>query len=366
MDLPGNETMTADGGKSIQDRFLALCREEGARVVEAVPVTARLAVFPQMNYTDEALRIIRERIQAEQRAALMNFPRAGILDDFIVSLDIPELWVICRGFFEYQLQARGCPDRYRGRRIVEIGHPFAKHPLFPEIRAEYLLAVPTVFSFPHEEDKWTFLENVLALLDAIPPGETVLYKEHNGQKFDILAPLSARQQRVVAWLNRLPFSLTARLLKRVARKKTGSWSERAGRFYTWCLAARIRRRTVRLSERTPHSFLAMEVFLPGIEKGVIGGLSNSIWQALYYEIPFYNCVDIETQRRDAPDRLYSQDAKNQLELNLRYFLVPGCRGKLEFDPAHFDIVDSACRGADLVEIAKARIIEAAGTSAGRV
>jgi hypothetical protein len=108
------------------------------------------------------------------------------------------------------------------------------------------------------------------------------------------------------------------------------------------------------------------VFLPGIEKGVIGGLSNSIWQALYYEIPFYNCVDIETQRRDAPDRLYSQDAKNQLELNLRYFLVPGCRGKLEFDPAHFDIVDSACRGADLVEIAKARIIEAAGTSAGRV
>jgi hypothetical protein len=100
----------------------------------------------------------------------------------------------------------------------------------------------------------------------------------------------------------------------------------------------------------------MEAFLPGVRKGVIGGLSNTIWGALFFSLPFYNCVDIEDQDRHTKNKLYNKDPSHLLDLNLRFFNVPYCKAKLKFDPKHFDIIDESTRQGDLLKELKSEII----------
>jgi hypothetical protein len=63
-----------------------------------------------------------------------------------------------------------------------------------------------------------------------------------------------------------------------------------GKLYTALLYEKIMHRVVPMERLTRHHNFAMEAFLPGVRKGVIGGLSNTIWGALFFSLPFYNCV----------------------------------------------------------------------------
>ena len=104
-----------------------------------------------------------------------------------------------------------------------------------------------------------------------------------------------------------------------------------------------------LSNITKYSLFAVEAFLPNVKKGVIGGLSNTIWGSLYHQIPFYNAVDMNRQDRFGSDRLYgTKDTTNHIDLNLKYFYIPFCEKRLEFDSNHFSIVHDSTRQADLL------------------
>ncbi len=350
LELPLNERMIQDDSKkTIQEKFLELCSKYGATILNDQYVDAKLTIFPQMKYLPESKQLINKYISTRKKTTLMNFPRAGVEDEFIFDFDISTLFVINRAFFDFQLLNRKCVDKYKGRTLIEIGHPFIKHPLFPDFKGDYMIAIPTVLSFPHEKDKWQFFETVLSLFEKIPKNDTIIYKEHNGQKSDTMAPLTKRQEFLMNLLSLMPYKIISRLLKKIAKSDLGIWSNRAARFYTYYLYNRINKRVTPLSKLNPNHYLALEVFLPGIRKGVIGGLSNSIWQTLYYKLPFYNCVDIESQQRNASDKLYTQDAKKQLEFNLQFFFVPYCKGNLDFDSKYFKIVSDECRNADFVE-----------------
>ena len=109
---------------------------------------------------------------------------------------------------------------------------------------------------------------------------------------------------------------------------------------------------------TGHHYCAMEAFLPGVKKGVIGGLSNTIWSALYFHLPFYNCVDINRQRRETADALYNKDPSKLLDLNLRFFHVPYCGGDLSFDTKYFHVIDDSSRDADLLAVLRRDLLAA--------
>jgi hypothetical protein len=114
-----------------------------------------------------------------------------------------------------------------------------------------------------------------------------------------------------------------------------------------------------MDEATPDHHFAMEAFLPGVKKGVVGGLSNTIWGTLYFRLPFYNCVDIERQDRRSGKRLYNKDPSQLLDLNLEFFNVPYCGGRLDFDPRYFDIIAESTREADLIGALRAELGSAA-------
>lgn len=60
-------------------------------------------------------------------------------------------------------------------------------------------------------------------------------------------------------------------------------------------------------------------------------------------------MDILAQDRNAGNKLYKRDPTKYLDLNLKFFSVPFCRGKLEFDPKYFEIVEESCRQGDIIK-----------------
>ena len=220
--------------------------------------------------------------------------------------------------------------------------------------------MPTPFSFPHEEDKWSFLETALALFKQIPDGARVVHKPHNGMERDQFA--STRLRSLLRALGP-----AAGLLKWL-RPFLSPVPNRPGprrilaRLYTALLYERLLARTTPMEKATRFDQMAMEVFLPSVRKGVIGGLSNTIWGTLYFRLPFFNCVDLSIQNRGDANRLYGRkDPSQLLDLNLRYFAVPYCESKLAFDPAWFDLIPEACRKGDLIATLRADVKAALAT-----
>ena len=126
--------------------------------------------------------------------------------------------------------------------------------------------------------------------------------------------------------------------------------------YTAFLYKKVMDRVVPMNKMTPYHHFALEAFLPNVRKGVIGGLSNTIWGSLYFKLPFYNCVDIRRQDRGGEKTLYKRDSTLRLDLNLKFFNVPHFEGRLEFDPKYFDIIDESARQGDLIEELKNEIL----------
>lgn len=341
-----------------QEEFTDLCLSLGAELVEDMPVSASVALIPQQVYSDDAIRSIRENLRSRRRVAMMGFAWAGLHDEFLKLLEIRKILVIHKAFYEFLFRHRRGPLPEAEYEIVEVGLPYKKYPVFPDFRADYLLAVPTPFSFPTERDKWDFLETVLSLFENIDSSATVVHKPHNAVDYDYFSGWKYR--RLARFLRPLPNGPLGSLLRGLCDSLPGSLGEHFGRLYTALVYEAVMRRVVAMEDVTPHHYCAMEAFLPGVKKGVIGGLSNTIWGALYFGLPFYNAVDINRQDRRSGETLYRKDASQLLDLNLRFFNVPYCRGRLAFDAKHFDIIDESTRAGDLIAALRTELTGADG------
>ena len=343
---PGN----SGKNDAAQAEFLRLCKDLGATIAGPGPVTASLMLLPQRPYSQGAVSIIKSRIKARKIVGSLAFAWAGIPvhDKFIDEFGVARLYAIDLSFLRYLLRERKNPNAYENIAIVEVGLPYGHYPVFDNFSADYILAMPTPFSFPHEEDKWLFMENVLRLFEKIPNTETIVHKPHNGLERDQFS--SWRMRWIICGL--APLMPLLPRMKGVLSPVPGKAGFRRflGRLYTAALYEKVLRRARPLHRMTPFHQLGLEVFLPFVRRGVIGGLSNTIWSSLYFKKPFYNCVDITVQNREGKNRLYGKkDPTGLLDTNLRYFAVPCCRGQLDFDNAHFDKIPETCRKSDLIK-----------------
>jgi hypothetical protein len=333
--------------RAAQDRFVRLCVEYGAEIVGSRPVRTRVLVIPQRPYEPDALRDIRENIRAERTLGALGFAFAGQpkQDAFLKECRVDKALVIDRRLVEFLLENRGDRSPYEGLELAEVGLPYKRYPVFTNFSADYFLAIPTPWSFAHESDKWRFLNTVLSLFAQIDPSDSIVHKPHNSMDRDQFSTMAYRR--------------AARLLCRIrGGATTARWlalrlphwiSKHFGRLYTAYLYERVLARTVSLADLSDHSDLALEAFLPGIRKGVIGGLSNTIWGTLHAGLPFYNCVDLASQKADARAELTKRKSLDQSYLlNLRFFAIPFCEGKLVFDPKHLSIVSESSRNGDLI------------------
>ena len=162
------------------------------------------------------------------------------------------------------------------------GCRFGAHPVFTDFGVDWLIAAPTLFSFSTEAGKQAFLRDVLALFSQIPSSDVVAYKPHNGNQRDYFVP---RLNYAVASLFRL-IPGGERLLGILAHTGPSASRRVFSRTLTSALHSRVLGRAVPMSQLTPYGDISLEAFLPGVRKGVIGGLSNTIWGTLYSRCRF--------------------------------------------------------------------------------
>ena len=337
--------------------FLDLCRLLGADILDIdESASASLMVIQQFPYDDALADNIQQKIKSNEHIGLMTLAMAGIEkhDAFLKQFGISKVYVPSQRFMEFLLAKRKAGARYEGIKIKDVGLPFALHRIFPEFSADWMIAAPTLFSFHNEGGKQQFLRTVNQLLSQIPLGDVVVYKPHNGNQLDYFAP------RLHYWfaglIDQMP---AARKLLHTAGRLPWPWLRmQIDRVETCVLHRAILKRATQMSEVTKFAGMSLEAFLPGVRKGVIGGLSNTIWGTLYFNLPFYNCVD--DSARQGRSELLDKRSDALLDLNLQYFGVPFCTGELGMDTRKLGIVQPHERQGDLVaeivdDLTRARI-----------
>tara|TARA_B110001450_G_C17613663_1_gene478333 strand:+ start:9 stop:1205 length:1197 start_codon:yes stop_codon:yes gene_type:complete len=329
-----------------QNLFETTCAEFGAKIIREEAIQTEILLIPQNVYTKIARKDINNNIKANKKIGVIGFAWAGVKlhDEFLDVFAIDKLFVIDKSFMDFLLEQRKV-EVYREKTIVETGLPFKKYPIFENLSIDYLLVMPTSFSFPHEKDKWMFLETIKTLFSQIDDEDVVAHKPHNGMYTDLFATES--YMKVIRIIRYIP--MISYVLKIVINISSGFVRRFTSKLYTAYLYRTILERTTPLSSITKYSSFAVEAFFPNVKRGVIGGLSNTIWGALYHQIPFYNAVNMDIQNRFGSDRLYGiKDTSNHIDLNLKYFYIPFCEHRLEFDSKYFSIVDDCTRNADLL------------------
>jgi hypothetical protein len=264
-------------------------------------------------------------------------------DAYLTQFAVSKVYVPSHRFMNFLLDKRGGKDRYKSITIQEVGLPYAKYPLFSEFSADWIIAAPTLFSFYSESGKQQYLGAVNQLLSQIPLDQVIVYKPHNGNKLDYFTP--RLHYYLASWFTKIPM---ARRVMLQVRRLSWSWlCLQIDRVETCILHQVILRRAIPMAEISPYAGISLEAFLPRVRKGVIGGLSNTIWGALYFDIPFYNCVDSDFRRGHS--QLLTRRSDALLDLNLEYFGVPFCRGDKTVDVRNQGIVLTHEREGDLVK-----------------
>lgn len=325
--------------------YMQLCEKFGAQVLAlGEPVQAKLMIVQQFPYSDALAQSINASVSVEKSVGLMTLAMAGIEkhDNFLSQFNIRKVYVPSKRFMHFLLQHRQAEERYAGIEVDEVGLPFARYPIFPEFKVDWLIVAPTLFSFHSETGKQAFLRTVLNLLDQISQEDTVAYKPHNGNTRDYFAP---KVHHLIARILLVFPGAFPRVLRQA--KKLPVWLRiHFERVLTSVFYLNVLRRAKPLSVLTPYADISLEAFLPGVRKGVIGGLSNTIWGTLYFGLPFFNCVD--PANRTQSSELLPKNSESLLDLNLKFFGVPYCDGSIDRGARGGDVVSQREGAKDLI------------------
>ncbi len=326
--------------------FIEKCIKLGATLLDEEPVSCKILVIPQEAYSEDNVRKIKATIQAEIKFGSLTLAWPGLHDRFLDQFQIQKVFIVNKSFFKYLIKERCAEPCYRNIELIEVGLPFLKYPVIEEFYADYILAIPTPFSFPRETDKWHFLETVITLFGKMSKGDIVVHKPHNASDKDyFVLPLFQKAAFIVAMI---PEKYRKKIFLMLSIKLPFKISSFLSQLYTAYLYKRVLSRTLSMEAMTKYHQFAVEVFYPRVRKGIIGGLSNTIWGARFFNIPYYNCVDISLQEREKGHTLYKKDPSNLLDLNLKFFNIPYCSGDLMHDRSDFDFVDQSSRDADFI------------------
>ena len=327
--------------------FLQVCASLGADILDSGEHRCRVLAVPLFPYQPGFLpSLVTSVIHSERIIGLQTFGYGTQYLQPFLELGICRLYVYDRKAFERKLKTD--EDRavvHEHFEVVEMGTPVAKYPVFEDFATDYLVAFPTDLSFVTPRQKAVFLRNVNRLLDRLPADAQVTLKLHNVSDGGRLIERASRGFVLGERLYRTLGRAGARLfgdgfLRAVEGLPTPARVRNAlVRVYQGYQFARIEARTTSLSAATPYFNFGLELFLPGVRKGLITGRSSVVWYALVNRLPVYNCDDeTEAARGEGVTDSYAQ------------FGVPPCHGRLEFDEAAYGRVSESVRGADLLEL----------------
>jgi len=312
-----------------QREFIAMAESLGAELLhlEGGVAQSDVMLVLQRAYSEEDVRAVKTKVRAKRVIGLLGLATAGLPlhDAFVRQFDIRKAYVPCMRLFRFLTGRRNAEPIYANIAIEQVGLPYKDYPFVTSTPVDWLIAAPTSFSFRSEKNKHAFLANVLRLLTRIPPNEVVAYKPHNGHEKDYF--VSGKLAMLASLIGDVPG------VERLVRFAAHYSLPIAGSFFDRLLTALLHRQVMKiavpLSSLSRYEWISLEAFLPNVRKGIIGGLSNTIWGTLYFGLPFFNCVDMEQRQVTALDRARGfKDGEALLDLNMQFFGVPSCDGDI--------------------------------------
>ncbi|MBW1680340.1 MAG: hypothetical protein JRJ35_05250 [Deltaproteobacteria bacterium] len=323
--------------------FLGLCVELGAEILKGARYHAKISIIPQWPYSEEQLIFLETRLQSDRVFWMVGLTMGNFHFDRLGKIKVDKLLVPDLDLYHYRLKVREEEQtaEITPSMLVEIGVPFKKYPVLPDMGIDYLWANPTPLSLPDVINRLEYLECVKRLIDNIPEKDVIALKPHNAiESHDYIVSLLALYLLKFPLIK--PFSSAiSRFSKKIARKLSNGPLKNA--FLNLVIAhtyMEILRRVTPLKALTSYHNFSLELILPQVKKGLITGRSNSIWHGLYTKLPVYNCVD------------KNQIIENKTKMNyesMKYFEVPYCNGRLEFEAKHFDVIREETRKRDLIK-----------------
>lgn len=328
--------------RAAQLSFISICEEFGATLIKNRNVKTDILIIPQRPYSSSVKSQIKNNIEAKEKIALLSLAWSGIdiHDEFLDFFNIRTVLTLDKNFTQFLLNKRHEKNRYKNRKIIEIGSPFIKYPIFRKLKFDYLIAMPTEFSFTNENEKYNFLKNVLKILNQLDKTSKVLIKSHNG-----IAKNSFSSKKFKFIASFIKFLNLEWLIDRfILYANSGFFNNFFMKVNVALLFLRILEKVTPFENVTYNSYIGIEAFLPCVKKGVIGGNSNSIWYTLHAELPYYNCIEAVNHNK------INKNAEKFLYTNLKYFGVPFCNDLNGFDKSNYKKIPKSCRESDLIKV----------------
>lgn len=264
---------------------------------------------------------------------MLGLASSGIpeYDYFINQFNISELTVPDLSLHKHLLFERNKISTYKHKTLVEVGLPFKDYPIFENLEIPWIVATPTLFSFTSEFEKNIFLQDILNFINQNIKNETIYYKPHNATENDYFK--TKKFTHLIILFVKIPFVLKFfKILSKLFSYKHNIFYK----IYNLVLHNQLILKTKPFDIFHECSFLALESYMNCIKYGIIGGDSNLIWGARYFNIPYINCVN--SKRRLCKSLLLKKTGNKYLELNLKYFGIPYFKDNVSQQPVDYQIV----------------------------
>ncbi len=336
--------------------FLELCKKLGAEILDNFPVHSKITILPQWSYSEKQISDFKGKVKSDKYYLLMGMMWGNLHLDKLYGLEINKYFIIDEELYRYRLTVREDEKKMEigSTKLVEVGLPFKKYPVFPELEIDYIIAMPTPLSIPEPRNKSDFLKCICKLVSQINPNNTIAIKQHNAIEYrDIILDQKVFDALGNKFLK--PFhnfflfiiDIVSKIILRLNVSSFRGFLNNLFNIQTAIYYHKLLRRASLFSAFTPYHNFSLELFMPHVKKGLITGRSNSIYHALFAKAPVYNCVDKTTIKED----------KTKMNFySMQYFEVPYCVGELKFNEEYYGIIRDEARNRDMIEYLRSELV----------
>lgn len=275
--------------------------------------TAELLIIQQFNYTTNFLDVLKLSANFKQDYIVMSFASTGLANFDEVIEKFPTATLLTQdSTFLYILCKKRNVSSIQGRNVLEIGLPAFDVDLKNKPLFDWMILAPTTFSLQTLRARNNFLYNAIQFI-LQNPSDYYVYKEHNGNHRDSLGLFV-----LPSFIRNLILKTSIiNLMVYIFYNNKSEKGKYKALFLNLLLRLDLSCRVVKLSQYHKNAHQAAEEFMPNIRKGLLGGYSNTIWAASYYNKKYINLSS-----EDDYQKIYENPkSRKLLGVNLDYILA---------------------------------------------
>lgn len=313
--------------------YFDLYAEYGADILDgAEKYNCNLLLVPQYSFDPDRIR----SIAYKNIVMLGAFAYGGYYLEKFRDIGGHKLWIYNEKIFSELTKTGDQESILNDIEISTFALPYAKHPVlnFEDLEIDYLIAYPTHLFLKDNATRMRFYHNMRKLLETIPKGKTIFIKDHNVRDAGKNKVLATDLMRMAGSIG-LSVSSKFECFKKISNKQYG-WRAAVYKLL-------IERDATSLCGKTKYSNFNIEHFIPFVREGVITGISSCIWNALYNQLPVYNC----------DDQPFNDNSPNYNVI--KNFYISPCHSHLDFDAVNFDLVSGQDTNNDMIEMIRSEV-----------